>query len=357
MDKALSFIRSRLGRNIIFWTLTALFVYTMNSNADEYSQGVYLLYKFATTSLLFLLTMCNNFLLIPKTLAKKKYVLFVLGMITELLVFSVAYLLLLKQMLYDYAGIHVYEVSLITSPVSDSLTFAVIIEEIGLFAFGLFLWVLTFTMAWYMNDHARKVKEIKEVKEKQMETELHLLRNQLSPHFLFNTLNNIYGLTLKKSDIAPEAVLKLSSLMRYMLYETEGKYTDFEKEKEVMQAFIDMECLRLNSTDGLDFTIDADRNYELSPLLWLPVLENAFKYATRVIDDNYHINFIFRVSGSVLTIESENSYKETNGNSIETGGVGLKNLYKRLSILYPDKHTVVVNKKNNVYSFKLQVEL
>ena len=356
MDKALGFIKSRLGRNIIFWSLTVLFVYTMNSNAGEYSKSVYLTYKLITTSLLFLLSMCNNFLLIPKTLVKRKYFLFVLGMLLELFVFSIAYLVLLKQMLNNYANIHVYDVSLITSPVSQAVSFSVIMEEIVTFAFGLFIWVLTFTMAWYMNDHARKVKEIKEVKVKQMETELHLLRNQLSPHFLFNTLNNIYGLTLKKSDVAPEAVLKLSSLMRYMLYETESKYTTFEKEKEVMQALIDMECLRLNNTRQLNFVIEADDNYKLPPLLWLPVLENAYKYATRVIEENYFINFKFRVKNGVLTIESENSYKEKNGNNAE-GGVGLKNLQKRLSILYPGKHSISTHRNDNVYTFRLEVEL
>lgn len=355
MKSFLHFLRSRTGKNIIFWLLAAWFILNINPNANAYDKSVYLTYKLITTGLLLLMTCTNNFLLIPRTLAKKKFILFVGGVVVELLAFSVVYVLLLKQMINAYPKINVYDVSILTSPISPEYTTSAIVDDIGMFAFGLFIWVIVFTMAWYMNDHSRKVKEIEAAKQKQLEAELSILRNQLSPHFLFNTLNNIYGLALKKSDAAPESILKLSELMRYMLYESNEKTVFFSQEKTIIHAYINMELLRLQNADGITYNIESDRDYSLPPLLWLPVLENVFKHGTRMITDKYKVDFNFSIINNKLLISSSNTYKE--GLATQEGGVGLSNLRKRLSILYPDKHSIVENKTNGTYSITVNVQL
>ncbi len=356
MSKLIKTLKGRLGRNVLFWAIVAFFIATLNSSANDYPLKVYALYKTITTVLLFLLTCTNNFFLIPKTLAKKRYWLFFTGLIFELAIFSISYLLVLKQMVGMYADIEVYEVSIITSPVSTDWSFGAFFDEGISYAFGLLMWLAVFTLAWFANDRINKERIAKEAEKKRLEAELSLLRNQISPHFLFNTLNNIYGLTLKKSDVAPEAILKLSALMRYMLYESDEELVSFEKEQEAMQAYINMELLRLpEAEDKLKFTVEADKEYKIPTLLWLPMLENAFKYATRVISDNYFIDYTCKVEHGVLTIESSNSYKEDI--PLEKGGLGLTNLRKRLSILYQDKYSIDEKRSNGVYTISVKIEL
>ncbi len=268
---------------------------------------------------------------------------------------SLAFVVLLKDMMHRYPGIEIYEVSLITSPVGSDWSFPSILEELPVYAIGLGSWVLIFTMAWYMQDHTKQEKKAKEATHKQMQAELDLLRNQLNPHFLFNTLNNIYGLSLQKSDKAPESILKLSSIMRYMLYDTDVPLVSFEKEKEVMQAYIDMELLRLQDTGNLRFVIEADKDYMMPPLLWLPVLENIFKHGIRFAEGEYRVNYAFTINNNKLHISAENNKSSVDAK--RSGGMGLTNLRKRLEILYPGKHAIEIYRDAGKYKIELMVNL
>ncbi len=350
-------LNSRLAKNVYFWIFVIAFMYTLNSSANAYPKHVYLQYKLATTTLLLLLTYTNNLLIVPYTLAKRKYLVYVVGVVVELCIFSIAYLFLLKKMLLAHPDIHIYEVSLITSPISTDFSIGVFLDEMLIFAFGLFMWLMAFTTAWYMQAYGAKERQAAEAKQKQTEVELRMLRNQISPHFLFNTLNNIYGLSLKKSDAAPESILKLSSLMRYMLYDANQKLMPFEKEKEVMQAYIDMELLRLDNKERLKFHVAADHNYEIPALLWLPILENAFKYATRVITTDYFIDYSFTINEGEMIIKSSNSYKAQIKQDDSAQGLGLANFRKRLDILYGSDYTISENKEENVYDIKVTIKL
>lgn len=353
-NKWKSVFSSRLAKNIYFWLFALLFIYKLNSGIDKYPQSVYLQYKAALAFLLFILTYVNNLLLVPKLLARKRHWWYALAATVLLLLISTGFVLLFKQMLGRYPLAEIYEVSIITMPVGPDWTTEALTEEIIGYAFGLALWLGAFTMAWYMQDHTRQEKKAKEAALKQTEAELELLRNQLNPHFLFNTLNNIYGLSLQHSDKAPESILKLSSIMRYMLYDTNVPQMSFEKEKEIMQAYIDMELLRLQDTGNFKFTIDADSNYHLPPLLWLPILENAFKHGTRFIAEQYHIDFCCTIHKNKLYITSANNYMPANN---EHGGVGLTNLRKRLDILYPGKYLLNTRQHDSVYKTELTVYL
>lgn len=357
MNNPGNILRTRLARNVYFWIIVVLFMLGLNNYVTAYDRSVYLMFKGLTTSLLFLLTLANNFIVIPRTLAKKRYGLYALVTFLLLMLFSFLFVLLMKVMYLHYPDIKVYEVSFVTSPVTDVWTVSDFVSDMVTYAFGLFLWVGVFTMAWYMNAYWIQEQRTREAKQKQLETELRLLRNQLNPHFLFNTLNNIYGLTLKKSDLAPESVLQLSSIMRYVLYDANTATMPYEKEKEIMQAYIDMELLRLQQKDKVTCSIEADDNYRIPPLLWLPVLENAFKYATRVIADSYFIDYHFSIENNVLQIRSANSYKEGADKNLNSGGLGLSNLRKRLDILYPEKYQLTETKEQGVYSINVIIPL
>lgn len=349
-----SILGSRTARNIYFWVFALAFLLLINQG-DEYPAWIYVRAKLATSALLIVMTYFNLLVLIPWSLKRKKNHRYVFSAIGLVLVMSFLYVVVVKALLMYHPKLEPYQISLVTSPVGDDWALMTILGEMVIYAVGLAIWVTIFTMAWYMNEYHNQEKRAVEAAAKQRETELHLLRNQLSPHFLFNTLNNIYGLSLKKSDITPEAILKLSALMRYMLYETNEKTISFEKEHEVMKAYIDMELLRLQDSDNYKFHIETDKNYDIPPLLWLPVLENAFKYATRAISDNQQIDFRFTIQDGMMTIAATNSYKDMA--KTEQGGVGLNNLRKRLEMLYSDKHTMTIKRDNGIYSILVTIDM
>lgn len=355
--RILTHLRSRVARNIFFWLLMLWFVLSMNNVKDF--EPVYYLFFGITFCLMLALTYINNLWIVPRLLQKKRYGLYVTALLLHVTIITLLYVLVLKWGLQYIPLAHIQDVSFISGDISGTWTFSEITSEMSTYFFGFMMWVLIFTMAWYTRDYENKEKEIESVKRKQTELELHFLKSQLNPHFLFNTLNNLYALALKHSEHTPESILKLSSLLRYLLYDTRTGYNDFEKEKELMLAYIDLELLRIEDPSDLRFRIETDRPCSIPPLLWLPVIENAFKYGTRYIADRYFIDFEFCISGNILTIVSKNKYRylvaAPTGDT--SGGIGLVNLQKRLSLLYPAKHIMKINKEDAYFTIDIKIEL
>lgn len=356
--KILGYLGGRLARNIYLWVVILYLLWDNRTEKHAYPPAVYNTSVLITTAVIFVATYFNNLLLIPKLLARRKRLLYFLSFSVALFAFSLVYILVLKSIITRYPEIEVHEISLITTPVSEDWSALSIIDEIGMFLFGFTLWFIVMTMAWYMNDYTKQRKLAEEARKKQTEAELHLLKNQVNPHFLFNTLNNLYGLALKKSDTAPDAILRLSSILRYLLYESDVEKVSFEKEREVIQAYIDLELLRLPGNENFKFEIRADNNYKIPPLLWLPILENAFKHATRVISGDYYIDFRFIITNNMITIYSKNNYKlAVNGDTKTAGGIGLDNFKKRLALLYPGKHLLETNSDEQFYIVSAQIDI
>ncbi len=359
-DRLFKILWGRPGRNIIFWTLfLGEWIYNVPV-PKEYAAGWYWLFRIVFWLLMAGLTYFNTLFLIPKLLTRKRYWFYILSIIafTYFIAFCIA--LSFNVMMHQFPKMHIENVSFITTDVPLSYTWSAMMEGAKNYFFFMLEWVCVFNMVWYLADYARQQKVIDEAKKKQVDTELAFLKGQMNPHFLFNTLNNLYGLALKKSEQAPEAILKLSSILRYLLYESDIKTVSFEKEKEVMNAYIDLELLRLQDSKNLHFHISADKEYNIPPLLWLQVLENAFKHATRVITDNYFIEYHFDIKDSVLEIYSKNNYKPAlNGEVKEKvhGGLGLENLKKRLELLFPGKYSLTSGAGDFYYVTEVKVDL
>jgi len=338
-NKILKILWSRLSRNLIFWTLFLGFWLYEERIPNDYAPGWYAMFRGIMFSLVIILSYFNNLFLVPKFLARKKYWMYIGLVIAFGYFISFCLALSFNIMMHEFPKMHIYNVSFITTDVPVSYTLKAMMEGAQNYFFFLLTWVCMFNMAWYMTDYARQQSVIEETRKKQMETELTFLKGQMNPHFLFNNLNNLYGLALKKSENTPGAILKLSSILRYLLYESDVERVSFEKEKEVMNAYIDLELLRLSNIDDLNFTITSDGSYNIPPLLWMPVLENVFKHATRVITDSYYIEYCFEIQNNLLTIYSKNNFK-ANLPKEKNGGIGLENLKKRLALLFPGKHEI-----------------
>lgn len=186
--------------------------------------------------------------------------------------------------------------------------------------------------------------------------EIALLRSQVSPHFLFNTLNNIYSLVCKKSDQAPEAVIKLSEIMRYMLYESNTDKVPLDKEIVYIHSYIELQKLRLIDKNFVEVTIAGDTNGKvISPMMLIPFVENAFKHSNKKVNSP-GIFIHATVTDQKIQFEVKN-YCNTNEavQKDKVGGIGLQNVKRRLELLYPGKHSLSINTGNEQYEVKLEL--
>lgn len=199
-----------------------------------------------------------------------------------------------------------------------------------------------------------------ERKQAVLQAELHFLKGQLHPHFLFNALNNLYALSLDNAPQTPGTILGLSNILRYMLYECTAEQVLLKRDIEVLYDYIELERLRYEDRLELNVTA-ADRtgDVEIAPLLMLPLVENAFKHGAAETTDTPWINIELFVSGEELAFKISNSKPEQafTDNQKPAGEIGLRNLRKRLELLYPGKHTFRYFDEGDCFIAELNVQL
>lgn len=184
----------------------------------------------------------------------------------------------------------------------------------------------------------------KEQLEKQaVEAELHNLKSQINPHFLFNTLNNIHTLVYKQAPAAPEAVMQLASLMRYMIYESNAPTVPLSREMDYLRDYVALQQLRYKKTPVVDLEIKGDTaSCYIAPLLFIHLLENAYKHSSARLEPG-DIKVKVQIIDDTLTFTIQNPVLENPGNALDgPGGFGLQNVRKRLILLYPDQHSLEI---------------
>lgn len=204
----------------------------------------------------------------------------------------------------------------------------------------------------------RKLKQSAQqlVIEKQA-AELNFLKSQTNPHFLFNTLNNIYSLSRDKSDLAPESILRLSKILRYILYETGGKYISIEQELKIINDYISLEKLRYDDTLRINFNYDIeDMKQSLPPLLLMPLVENAFKHGASETRLNPTIDIHLSVKNRILEMTVKNSTEFTFTDENVTENIGLSNLRRQLELLYKD-YELYVRNEEKLFTAILRINL
>lgn len=196
----------------------------------------------------------------------------------------------------------------------------------------------------------------KEIVATQNLSELEALKSQLSPHFLFNSLNSIYSLTRKKSNDAPEAVITLSELMRYMLYQTNDDFVLLQQELDYVQNYIKLQRLRIANNENVRINIrGAVSSQKIRPLLFISFIENAFKYGTDY-KGNTVVKIEIVIDNDKLHFMCNNIIGENNVNK-ENSGIGLKNTIERLELLYPGRHALVITEENQQFTINLSLKL
>lgn len=209
----------------------------------------------------------------------------------------------------------------------------------------------------FIKFYNKEQKRTLTLEREQFKSELTQLRNQIHPHFLFNTLNNLYSLIIKKSDDAEDALIRLSGLMRYMLYEANVPKVPLSKEIEYLRNYIDLEKLRLNNSNTIHFTTSMNKDSKIAPFILMPFVENAFKHG--ISNDKISTIEISVISDKdILTMMVYNTKKiNSTKNKDEETGVGLVNVQKRLELLYKDKYELTQNETVSYYEIVLTLNL
>jgi len=288
----------------------------------------------------------NLYFLMPKYLYPQRYITYFSSLILNIALFSA----LLGFTLFGYFSLN-------NLNVENFFTFPQIIgPTIG----AISTTVVLLMVAKLVKNLVVAEQRNRDLELEKVETELKYLKSQLNPHFLFNALNNIYFLIKKDQDKAAENLAKFSDMMRYQLYECNAKKIPLKQELTYLQNYV--EVISLGKTETTDINIvlqDCEENIEISPLLLLPLIENSFKHVEENLLNKKFIDINIELKNNELICETKNSIDSETEKSVDksAGGIGMQNLMRRLSLLYPNKHNLNIKVSDEMYVAKLNVEL
>jgi two-component system, LytTR family, sensor kinase len=191
-----------------------------------------------------------------------------------------------------------------------------------------------------------------------LKTELGFLRSQVSPHFMFNTLNSLVSLARKKSDKLEPALLELSNLLHYMLYESDEEKVSISKEIDYIQSYIDLQTLRFGHHVRISFeAIKPDDDFSIEPMLLIPLIENAFKHGIGMIEDPEIIVQLKVIKDEVMLMVQNKFSRGSGETKDKTSGIGLNNLDRRLKLLYPNRHALQLASNGTYYNASLKIQM
>jgi sensor histidine kinase YesM len=325
----------------LFWTVYYLFLCLIFYSAYEIREPAFFFQFIIFLPVSAALVYFNIYVLIPMLIYRKRYGYYIFSLALAILVTSLINQLFKKM--YVQFG---YAIFGYTSDMNFKNIFT---EGIGLFYLTGFTTGIKLTKDWIRNQQLMKEKE-----KQYLETELNFLKTQIQPHFFFNTLNNLYSLTLKKSDLAPEVVLKLSGLMSYMLYESNTAKVSLVKEIGYLQNYLDLEKLRFGQRLTVLFEIEGQiEDLSIPPMILILFVENSFKHGVKNNVNQIHIDISLRLEGEYLYFCIKNPAGSHSSN--ENAGIGLKNVKRRLELLYDKNYQLDISEADNEFIVFLKI--
>ncbi len=329
-------INSKWLQHPVFWVLSIYVIgdYFAISNSLQFIDYFYAI--LFHISLLFLVYI-NLQVLIPRLLQKGKYIFYAL------------FLVILLAATY---GLHELTFELLLPLLPTEYYMVSFTDYKVLLTIFLIYLVLTtllkLSKSWY---------QLQRVEKEKLSIELNSLKSQVNPHFLFNSLNSIYSLALSKSEQTAETVLELSNLLRYMLYEVGDDKVELSKELEMLENYIELQKLRSDRSTKVIFNILGNPlEKEIAPLLFFPLVENSFKHGVKGVSDDGFIKIDLNLGkGIELTIKN-NKGQVDDMEEGKYGGIGLENVKRRLTLIYPNKHLFEVIETETDFEVKLKIQ-
>lgn len=323
-------LKTRWVQHLLFWILIIL-IPSLNWRAYNVTFFTEVVYNTLHLAPCLLIVYLNFYFLIPRYLQKGKFLKFGLLFLLSLVVgtFLVRIVLFYAMpFLFPYTQNYPFA----TKPLTDYYYFFYSFASV--FSIVTFSVMIKLGKMWFNKERTAQMLE----KEK-LKVELQFLKNQINPHFFFNTLNNLYGLTLKKSDVAPEVVLGLSSLMDYFLHESNVPFISLEKEINILENYIALEKIRHEEGYNISFHVSGNPSaFQVAPLIFLPFVENAFKHGDTEDWENSWVNVEMELQDKSLIFKVENSKPNGVISAIPKSGIGLQNVQKRLAIIYKNDY-------------------
>jgi two-component system LytT family sensor kinase len=328
--------RYRIWWHILFWIVWYFFyIFTYSLGFFEKTQFIYNLYLLpvrmaATYSLIYWI--------LPKFLFTKKYLAFFILTIIHGVLFGLA----ITYTLGYASGTKIVDILPFIRPLV--LNYQIPATAVAIYMFKRWYLIQQYTL---------------NLQNEKLESELKLLKSQIHPHFLFNTLNNLYALTLKKSDKAPDMVIQLSNLLEYSLYSGKEEEVELNEELKQLNGYIDLEKLRYGKRLNIKATIPAQHDgLMIAPLMLLPFVENSFKHGASNDIVSPFIEITANITDERLYFKVRNSYQPVSGKQDNyKEGIGLSNVKRRLELLYAGKHELIINQHDNVFEVNLILEL
>ncbi len=219
-----------------------------------------------------------------------------------------------------------------------------------------FLVLLSVTLLYLVKDAYKKQQQLYLLENDKLTLELKSLKSQLQPHFFFNTLNNLYALSTQGSPKTSLMIADLSDIMRYVLYESEQEKVSLDREVNFIKSYIALEKIRHTDEGIIDFFVQGDvKRHEIEPLLFLPMIENAFKHCLAKNIAGKYVRMVLSVDEDELIFEVSNPYVTTQPTT-EMGGIGLKNTRKRLDLVYPGCYQLDIDQQDAVFTVILTIQ-
>jgi len=225
-------------------------------------------------------------------------------------------------------------------------------------ATAIFAIIFTTSVKYYRRGIKQQYR-LQEAESKQLQTELALLKSQVNPHFFFNTLNNLYALSLDQSERVPDVILKISDLMRYVLESSNNKEVELAQEINFLQNYLSLEKLRLSDNHDIQFNVAGNLDGKLiAPMLLIPFVENSFKHGVSTSASSNFVHINLKIEGNDLFFSIENNKQENEqANKQVSSKSGLKNVTRRLELLYPGRHKLVIEENKKMYQVNLKIKL
>ena len=338
----LAISRNSLVLHLLFWALSWYILLNIFTGSSSFQK-----IDFIYTSIFMLTLMIpvelNLLIFIPRFLNRKKYAIYSLLFIACLLLFSFFNELLFDRLI-DYILPGYYFISYYAYV--DILKFFLVFLVIST--------LLHLSKEWFELNETRQ-KMILLEKEK-IDAELRALSNQVNPHFLFNSLNVLYSLAIKNEKETPEAIIKLSDILRYVIYESNREAVELQKEITLINNFIDLQKYRTSPDANIQFIVEVENEKQhIAPMLFLPLVENSYKHGIKGDVGKTFIQMMLIQKGNEVDFQIENN-KGVSGEPSEkqSGGVGLNNIRSRLELIYPENYTFEVKDEKDLFSVKLK---
>ncbi len=341
------FFRYRIWWHVLFWAgIFLMYWITYGGYMDRYYEEFIISLSLLPSRLIG--TYVFLYLVLPFVTKKKNFLVF--GILVVCHAFFYGFIIWASYLFtnsytgyYDFSHYSLFHVPKIFNKLVANYGIPVLAASIKIFK------------KWYIDDQKNK-----KLAEEKLAAELSFLKSQVHPHFLFNTLNNLYALTLIKSDRTPGVVLKLSDLLDYMIYKSNDDFVPLKKELEILEGYIELEKIRYNERLDLTYKIEGKVDgHQIAPLVLLPFIENSFKHGASNDRDKPNIQVYLKIGMDCLQLKVLNSIpkekEEKKKDKSVSEGIGLKNVQRRLELIYPRQHELLIKAGKNQFEVDLKI--